>query len=251
MSEQSTTADALVALEALRGLRLTDLSYPLHPEMPIFPGQNVLPFERRQSTFLAQHGVNSGRIGMGEHQGTHLDAPIHFIDGAMTMEAIPTEHLVVEAVVIDVTVAAEGDADYRLTVADLDAWVAANGPFPSGAFALMNSGWGSRWVDPTAYVNPGAEGRPHHPACTPEAATWLVEHGAIGLGVDTLSVDNTAPSDIRSPAHKVLHGAGRYVLENLANLDRLPARGILLVIGALPIVDGTAGPARVLAFNAD
>ena len=77
----------------------------------------------------------------------------------------------------------------------------------------------------------------------------LVERDVLGVGIDTLSVDNSLVGDAKGAAHKVFHGAGRYVIENLARLDELPARGVTLLIGALPIVDGTGGAARVLAFH--
>lgn len=216
--------------------------------MPIFPGRNVRPFERIQTTVLAEHGVAAGRISMGEHQGTHIDAPCHFVDSPTTADRIPVAHLVAEAVVIDISPAASRDPEYRLRAGDVDRWESAHGRVPDSCFVLVSSGWSARWSDPARYVNADDGGVPRHPACTPEAAALLVERGVLGVGVDTLSVDNATPSDVRAPAHKVLHGADRYVIENLARLDELPARDIVLVIGALPIVAGTAGPARVLAF---
>jgi kynurenine formamidase len=233
---------------ALMRAGVVDLSHPLHEGMPFFPGRNVRPFERFQTAVLAEHGVGSGRISMSEHQGTHLDAPCHFIEGAGSVEAVPAAELVADAVVIDIAEAAAADPDHRLDVAEVEAWESRYGPVPDGAWVLIHTGWAARWEDAARYVNADADGRPHHPACSPEAAALLVARGIRGVGIDTLSVDNAAPSEVRSPTHKVLHGAGRLVLENLANLDRLPSTGVLLVIGALPIVGGTGGPARVLAF---
>ena len=238
-------------LEAIRRRRIVDLSHPLHDAMPIFPGRNVLPFERRQTARLAEHGVSAGRISMGEHQGTHLDAPCHFIDGGLTADQIPAHHLVAEAVVIDVEVAAAADPDHLLSTPQVLAWEAAHGPIPAGSYVLVRSGWGRRWSDPARFVGADETGVLHYPAISADAAHALVDRGVLGVGVETLSVDNALPSPVRSPAHKVLHGAGRYVIENLARLDELPARGIVLILGALPIRDGTAGPARILAFVDD
>lgn len=240
-----------LALTMLRGQRLVDLSQPLHPAMPSFPGRNPQPFERVQTVELSKVGVNSGRFSMSEHQGTHLDAPIHFTADAITSERIPAEHLFGEAIVIDVSAVAATDASHRLTVAEIDAWEAANGLVPDGCYALLRSGWAARWSDPLAYINADADGRLLHPAIEPEAAFRLVERGVLGVGIDTLSVDNALVGDVKGASHKVLHGAGRYVLENLARLDELPETGITIVIGALPIVDGTGAPARVLAFVSD
>lgn len=251
MAEGTASGGPLAALAALRGLRLVDLSHPLHAEMPFFPAKVPLPFERTQTAFLERMGVSSGRFSMSEHQGTHLDAPCHFVESDVSVEDIPPDHLVAEAVVIDVSAAVAGDETYRLSVADVLAWEAANGAIPGGSYVLLHTGWAERWSDPERYNNADAAGGLRHPACTPEAAQALVQRGVLGVGIDTLSVDNLLVGDVKGAAHKVLHGAGRYVLENLARLDELPARGVLLMIGALPIVDGTGGPARVLAFVAD
>jgi kynurenine formamidase len=244
----STTAAA--ALEALKGLRCVDLTYPWESSMPFFPGKNAKPFERVQTVTLEMAGVNSGRFSMSEHTGTHLDAPIHFIDGQISAERIPVDDLVAAAIVIDVTSAAAEDRDYRMSIEDVAAWEDRNGTVPDGCYVLMRSGWTRYWSDPDAYIGFDADRVMHHPAVSPAAAQVLVDRGVLGVGVDTLSVDNASPSDVRSPSHKILHGAGRYVIENLANLEQLPERDIVLFVGALPIVDGTAGSARVLAFIA-
>lgn len=243
-----TPTTALDALADLRGLELVDLSHPLHDAMPFFPGKGVLPFERRQTARFAEQGVGSGRFSMSEHQGTHLDAPCHFTDDPTAITDIPAVRLVSEAVVIRLHDQVAADPEHRLTVEDVEAWESCHGVVPRDAWVLLDTGWAARWADPATYLDQDVEGRVRHPACTPEAASLLVARGVRGVGIDTLSVDNSAPSAIRSPSHKVLHGAGALVLENLANLDRLPARGILLVIGAIPIVGGTGAPARVLAW---
>jgi kynurenine formamidase len=248
MTQPGSRRVALDALADLRALTMVDLTHPLHEAMPFFPAKVPLPFERTQTAFLDRMGVNSGRFSMSEHQGTHLDAPSHFVESDVSSEKIPAEHLVAEAVVIDTQTAVANDVDHRLTREEVVAWEAQQGTVPRGCYVLIHSGWAARWSDPARYNNVDEAGVLHYPACTPEAAALLVERGALGVGVDTLSVDNSLVGDAKGAAHKVLHGAGRYVLENLARLDELPARGTVLIIGALPIVDGTGGAARVLAF---
>ena len=248
---EHSVAGTAELLAAIRRQRIVDLSHPLHDAMPIFPGRNVLPFERRQTARLAEHGVSAGRISMGEHQGTHLDAPCHFVADGLTADRIPVEHLVVEAVLIDVEAAAAADPDHLLSTAEILAWEAAHGPIPYGSYVLIRSGWGRRWSDPAGFVGADEAGVLHYPAVSADAAQALVDRGVLGVGVETLSVDNASPSPVRSPAHKVLHGAGRYVIENLARLNELPAHGIVLILGALPVRDGTAGPARILALVED
>lgn len=240
-----TTASSL--LHALRSRRLVDLSPPLVMGMPGMP--RALPYERTVTATLAERGVNTGRIALSEHCGAHLDAPVHFIEGARAVHQIGAAELLAEAVVIDCSPSVATDPEHRLTVAEVEAWEREHGVTPEGAWVLVRTGWlAERWPDPARYANADPEGVLRHPAVHPDAARLLVERGVAGVGIDTLSPDNAAPSDVRSPTHKVLHGADRYIMENLANLGLLPARDVLLVIGALPVVDGTAGPARVLAF---
>jgi kynurenine formamidase len=249
MSDTSPAGSAAATLEALSRLRLVDLTQPLQAEMPFYPTKVPLPFERVQTAFLDRMGVSSGRFSMSEHQGTHLDAPNHFVESDISVERIPAEHLIAEAIVIDISAAAASDRDHRLTIEEVAAWETGHGAIPGGSYVLIDSGWAERWADPARYNNVDAAGVLHYPACTPEAAALLVERDILGVGIDTLSVDNSLVGDVKGATHKVIHGAGRYVLENLARLDELPPRGILLSIGALPIVDGTGGPARVLAFH--
>ncbi len=239
------TAAAL--LETLRGRRIVDLSPALVMGMPGMP--RALPYERTVTATLADRGVNTGRIALSEHHGAHLDAPAHFIEGGRTMDQVAPVDLVAEAVVIDCSATVATDPEHRLSSTEVEAWEREHGHVPHGAWVLVRTGWAAdRWSDPARYANADAQGVLRHPAVHPDTARLLVERGVAGMGIDTLSVDNATPSDVRSPSHTVLHGADRYVLENLANLELLPARDILLVIGALPIVEGTAGPARVLAF---
>lgn len=248
MTDPRSAASSI--LGQLRSLTCVDLTHPLHPEMPFFPAKVPLPFERTQTAFLERMGVNSGRFAMSEHQGTHLDAPVHFVESDVSVEDIPPAQLVAEAVVIDTRAAVLDDPDHRLTPDEVLAWESAHGPVPGDSYVLIDSGWGAHWGDPERYYGRDGDGVLHFPACTPEAAALLVERGALGVGVDTLSVDNSRVGDSKGAAHKVLHGAGRYVLENLARLDELRATGNLIIIGALPIVDGTGAPARVLAYHA-
>ncbi len=211
----------------------------------------MLPFERTQGATLDRVGVNTGRFEMSEHQGAHIDAPIHFVAEGIAMEAVPADDLIAEAVVVDASEAAARDQAHRVSASDVDAWEATHGTIPDRSWVLIHTGWAERWSDPARYLNADEGGRLLHPALEPEAARLLVDRGVAGVGIDTLSVDNALVGDDKGASHKVLHGAGRYVMENLARLDELTARGTTIFIGALPIVGGTGGPARVLAFVPD
>jgi kynurenine formamidase len=191
-------------------------------------------------------------LTVGEHVGTHLDAPIHWVTGkggADVASVAPTQ-LIGPACVIDKAAETEADNGYLLTVADLEAWEAENGRVPDGAWVLLRTGWGSRAHDEVAFLNAGHAG-PVTPGPDVEASRWLAHERAIsGFGVETVGIDAGAAGgfDPPFPLHSFLLGAGRLGLTQLANLDRLPITGALLVVAPLRLVGGTGSPSRVFAF---
>ena len=185
-----------------------------------------------------------------EHSGTHLDAPMHFADGRWTNSEIPVERLVGPAVVIDIAAKAATDPDYRLTRPDVMEWEKAHGVVPDGAIILLRTGWSARWPDRKAYLGddtPGDASHLHFPSYGADAATYLVGARHVRmLGVDTASVDHGPAQDF--PVHRILGAANVMGLENLANLDRLPATGATVVALPMKIAKGSGAPTRVIAF---
>lgn len=185
-----------------------------------------------------------------EHSGTHIDAPMHFAEGRWTNTDIPVERLVGPAVVIDIFVQAAVDPDYRLTRADVLEWEQAHGAIPDSAIVLLRTGWSARWPDRKAYMGddtPGDASHLHFPSYGPDAAAYLVgERHARMLGVDTASVDHGPSQDF--PVHRILGAANVMGLENLTNLDKLPAAGATLVALPMKIAKGSGAPTRVIAF---
>lgn len=185
-----------------------------------------------------------------EHSGTHLDAPMHFADGRWTNSDIPLERLVGPAIVIDIAAKSAREPDYRLTAEDVRQWEETHGPIPDGAIVLLRTGWSARWPDRKAYMGddtPGDATHLHFPAYGAEAAAYLVGARHIRmLGVDTASVDYGPSQDF--PVHRILGAANVMGLENLANLDGLPATGATLVALPMKIAKGSGAPARVIAF---
>ena len=239
MTAQETALDIFGALARLR---LVDLSQPLHPAIPYWPGEGYGPFRYTAINVLSRDGKAAGVFEMPEHMGTHVDAPSHFVDSPMSIERIPLERLIRPAVVFDISSRAASDPGALLIPDDVFEWESRWGRIAAETVALVRSGWGPRWTDPNAFRN-----QMRFPAISEAAARLLIqERGVVGLGVDTLSADNGEANN--SPCHRLVHGAGAYIVENLANLDLLPARGAFVVIAPLPIVGGTGAPARVLAF---
>jgi len=191
----------------------------------------------------------SNEISCSEHGGTHMDAPIHFAEGRRTAEAVPIEQLMGEVCVIDVREACARDRDHRLSVPDIELHEDAHGPIPVGAVVLVHTGWGRYWPDVSKYLGssrPGDARDLHFPGISEDAARALVERGVDLVGIDTASLD-AGPSR-RFMAHRVLAEADIPGLENVAQLERLPARGAFLVALPMKIAEGTGGPCRIVAF---
>src|SRR5262249_7961507 len=158
--------------------------------------------------------------------------------------------LIGPACLIDKTKETDADAGYLLTTGDLEAWQQEHGEIPERAWVLFKTGWGSRAHDETAFLNAGPKG-PVTPAPDVEASKWLARPPNVaGLGVETVGIDAGAAAgfDPPFPVHNLLLGAGRLGLTQLANLERLPATGAVLVVSPLKLVGGTGSPSRVFAF---
>lgn len=220
-------------------LRVVDLTQPLSPATAVWPGMQQLSVRTTESH--ADDGVYARDLTLGEHTGTHLDAPAHFHEGGATVEAIPVDDLVCEAAVIDIREACALDGDYTLSAADVIEHQSAHGPLPPRAAVLVCTGWSAHREDAARYI-----GDLRFPGVAAEAARLLIAQGAAGIGIDTLSVDAGLATDCA--VHNLTLPAGLWHLEGLVNLELLPPRGALLVIGAPPLVGGSGVPARALAL---
>lgn len=189
-------------------------------------------------------------FSMPEHGGTHLDAPFHFHESGLTTERIPLEQLVAPAVVIDVTASAAADRDYRATREDVLRFETANGPITRGTIVLLRTGWSRHWPHAKAYLGddtPGDASKLSFPSFSEDAARLLVDvRGAAAIGVDTASIDYGRSTDFM--VHRVAAAKNIPGLENLTNLDKLPARGALVVALPLKIEGGSGGPLRAIAL---
>lgn len=222
-----------------------DLTHTLSPEFPTFFGTPGIAIEK-QFTFK-KDGANVNWWHVLEHAGTHIDAPFHYSDNGARLDMIPAEQLVVPLAVVDVSAKAARNADYALTREDLNEWEGKHGPLPDGCCVAMNSGWARHATDAGKYAGKDASGTMHFPGIDPEAAAWLLnERRVAGLAVDTLSLDHGRSKDFKT--HSVWLPAGRWGIENIANLDKVPPAGATLIVGAPKVKDATGGPARIFAL---
>lgn len=237
--------EAIPRHRQLRHQRVIHLSHVLAPGMPEWPGDPPLAFEPVAE--LATHGYRLRGLTIGEHSGTHANAPASFHAGGATIDAYAADDLIAPAAVIDIAAAAADDPDHRLSVAEIEAWESANGPVPTGALVLVHSGWAARWGEPARFLNRGADGRLHFPGVSRDAAALLLDQrGVAGLGIDTHGIDG-GDADAFAVNALVL-ARPRLLLENLANLDQLPPVGATIVVGVLRLAGGTGSPAAVLGL---
>ncbi len=231
--------------------KLIDLTYALDEQTVFWPTNRPFTWEKTAWGRTANgYWYASGDFSMSEHGGTHIDAPIHFAEGRLAVDEIPVQKLIAPAIVIDVRPAVDGNADYRLSIDDLETWEARHGPIVQGAVVLMLTGWGKKWPDRMRYLGSSTPSDPktlHFPGFSRQAAEFLVKERQVdGIGIDTPSIDYGPSQDF--VVHQIVNGANRYGLENIANLDKVPPKGAILVALPIKIKGGTGGPVRIIAI---
>lgn len=228
------------------GLEVVDLTHALSASTPYWPAAAGSPFKYEVVAAHPDGATMMGSYSTPEHHGTHLDAPVHGGEGLASVDELSAAELFGPAVVIDVAAAAAVDPDYTVSPADIDRWEAEHGRIPDGAIVLMASGWSRKYGDQAEYANQDADGAMHFPGFSLQAATFLVEERNIrAIGVDTLSVDAATAAGF--PAHGAVNGAGKYHLENVANVHLLPAAGAYLIVAPIKIAAGSGGQVRIFA----
>ena len=222
-----------------------DLTQLIRPGMPIWPGDPE--FNLTTWATYNHHGYYLNQITLGEHTGTHFAAPAHFYQGAADAAFFNANDLVVAAYVIDASEAVGENPDYRLSLAEVQAWEHTHGLIPAGSVVLLRTGWDRYWGNPASYLGLDGAGGLRFPGYSAEAAVYLVEARRVaGLGIDTHGID--PGGDAEYATNRLVLRAGGFHLENLTNLGNLPPTGAVLVIGALPIQGGSGSPARVIAL---
>jgi kynurenine formamidase len=216
--------------------RVVDLGHPLQATDPGWSERSA--FERRPT----QRGTMAGgNFSSDEHFGTHLDAPAHF-GGAWTVDRIPVDRLIRPGLCINIT---GKSADYRVAVADIQAFESRHGPIPEGSIVLFATGWDARWPDRGAYMNE-RRGVKHFPGLGTDAARYLVERGVAGIGIDTASVDYGMSEKFE--VHNITNPANVFHIENATNLTTLPPTGFTVIVAPVNVAGGSGGPTRVFAL---
>ena len=224
--------------------KVLDLTHTLSPTFPIWPGNE--PIKLTNKGTFAKNGFYSNRWDVGEHHGTHLDAPAHCSNG-ITAEKIDPASFVAPAAVIDIRERVKKDTAAAVSVDDLKAWEKAHGRLPKGCAVCLNSGWDAKAGDAKAFLGTDSNKALHFPGFSKAAAEFLAnERDVAGLLVDTLSIDTGAATDF--PVHKLWLGASKWAVECVANLGKIPPSGATVFVGAPKVETASGGPTRVLAM---
>jgi kynurenine formamidase len=223
--------------------RFADLTHTFRAGFPVFAFD---PPARETLVTIPSAGFYAQKWTFGEHSGTHMDAPGHFVEGGRLSPEITPQELIVPIVVVDISTRAARDRDTMLLPDDLVRFERGHGRIPEGALVAMDSGWAKKVGDPLLFKGGASFPNYHFPGFSLDAAMWLVEERNVtAIGVDTMSLDPGNSSTF--PVHVNYLATDRYGLENLANLDQIPPRGATAYVGLIPWEEGSGGPARVIA----
>ena len=240
-------------------LKIVDLTQPLGPNTPVIG----LPPMFGQSPGVTMEVISCFNdagpawywnvIHMGEHTGTHFDAPVHWITGKdlpdNTTETIPPRRFVGPACVIDISRETAANEDYLLMPEHLETWERQHGRIPKGSWVLLRTDWSKR-TDAKSFLNVKEDG-PHSPGFHQSTSQLLAnDRDILGVGVETVGTDagQAGTFDPPFPNHATMHGAGKFGLASLRNLDQLPPTGAVVIAAPLKIVGGSGSPLRVLAI---
>ena len=249
---------ALVAQLADGRVTVVDLTQPLGPDTPVIglppifapsPGVSIDVISRYDDNGPAWYW---NTIRMGEHTGTHFDAPVHWISGRdlpdNTTDTIPPRQFIGPACVIDATTEVAANEDYLLDVASLERWESQYGRIPREAWVLLRTGWSRR--SGADFLNVRDDG-PHGPGFDQATSMLLAtDRDVLGVGVETIGTDagQAGRFDLPFPNHNIMHGHGKFGLASLCNLDRLPPTGAIVIAAPLKIVGGSGSPVRAIAL---
>jgi len=234
-------------------LEWIDLSYSFDSTTLYWPN-NVKNFEHNtDAKGITPLGFfySSYSICTPEHGGTHLDAPIHFAENKQTVDQIPVAHLTGKGVMIDVSTNALKNRDYLISISDIESWEKDNGIISDNTIVFFKTGYGQFYPDREKYFGTALKGTAaipllHFPGISPEAAKWLIEKRKVkAVGLDTPSLDFGQSKDFKT--HQTLLGENKPGFENLANLDKLPAKGFYVVALPMKIGNGSGAPLRIIA----
>jgi kynurenine formamidase len=234
--------------DALNSKDYVDLTHSFRPGIPHwdgFPNETVeTVFNFSTSGFLAQKFCLVGQWG------THVDAPGHFHQGKRTVDHIDVKEMVLPLVVLDIHEKVSENPDYTIKMDDVSDWESRYGRIPQGCFVALRTDWSKRWPNQTAMLNKDRNGTLHYPGWSMEVLRYLYEDRKItASGHETTDTDpglQTTKDNYMLESYVL--GQDHFQIELIANLDKVPEYGALIVV-AFPKPEGGSGfPARAFAI---
>ena len=222
--------------------KIVDLTHTIDEDTPIFPKDPHIKIERVKS--IERDGFNLNYIHIGEHTGTHIGTPLHFIKDGFDTSMIPLDLLIVESIVIDISKKASLNRNYLLNICDIEMWEKIYGEIREKC-VLVRTGWDKYWKTKD-YLGIDKDGVMHFPGVKPEAVSFLIKKGVKIIGIDTHGIDGGMSKNFES--NRILFENGCIHIENLKNLHELPERGFYIFLGSLKIKGGSGSPARIIAL---
>lgn len=252
---------SLVAGISAGSIRIVDLTQPLHGKTPLLSippefGQSW-PFKIEEISNYDDRGPAWywNNFSCGEHTGTHFDVPIHWVSGKdhekNATDTVPNEAFIGAACVIDAVADCQANPDFLVSRDYLKRWESRNGMILEDAWVLFRTDWSKKY-DSEEFLNNREDGG-HTPGWEPDAIRFLTEERNVkGAGVETVGTDagQSFMQNPQFPCHNLMHGANKYGLAALCNLDQLPATGAIVIAAPLKIENGSGSPCRALALVA-
>lgn len=252
----TTSAAALVlglhaSAQDLSSGRWVDLTHPFNAESVYWPTADM--FEKEtvfEGTVEAGYFYSAYNFSAAEHGGTHLDAPVHFAQGANTADQVPIDQLIGPGFVIDVSEKAAQDPDYLVSAADIEAFEAEHGELPEGAIVLIDTGRATLYPDREKYMGTAERGEEavaklHFPGLGKDGAELLVERRVAAVGIDTPSIDHGQSKNFETHVELMTNNIPAF--ENVADMADLPPTGSTIIALPMKIEGGSGGPLRIVA----
>ncbi len=179
-----------------------------------------------------------------------MDPPAHFAKGKRFLDEIPVKEMILPLVVIDVSAKAKDNPDYQISMDDVKAWETKYGLIPGEAFVAMRTDWSKKWPNARAMRNEDEKGVAHFPGWSKEVLTYLYEGRKItASGHETTDTDpGIATSKGDYSLEMYILSQDKYQIELLANLDKVPEYGAVVVVAFPKPKKGSGFPARVFAI---
>ncbi len=260
MSKNGAVLSDLAQALASGSVKVVDLTETLTEDYPVIQlppefGQ-ASSFKKEEISRYDDRGVAWywNNFTLSEHTGTHFDAPIHWITGKdlpnNSVDTIDPARFVAPVCVVDCSREVAADQDFILTRDVMEDWEKQHGAIPAGAWVFMRSDWRNAVPKDRDLANRDENGAPHNPGPNKEAVDYMIERDVIGFGTECVGTDhgNSFNWDPMLPCHTFLHGAGKYGLQCMTNLDKLPPKGAIIISPPLKIEEGSGSPLRVLAL---